>query len=133
MIKENAKKILHPKRLKKFIDWLAYGSLILDICITIITLSSIFYPTDVQKYLGTVNITLSVVVVLSIASAVMIVGIRVYEELFFRTYGLRTRIENHVNRLRRFDWIRHKMFDKYAWQKRFRKFFGRFYSLKHLK
>jgi membrane protease YdiL (CAAX protease family) len=126
MIRENAKKILHPKRLKRFIDWLAYGSLVLDICITAITLSSIFYPADIQKYLGTVNITLSVVVILSVASAVMIVGIRIYEELLFRTYGLRARIENHVSRLRRFDWVRHRMFDKYSWQRRFRKIFGRF-------
>lgn len=125
MIKENAKQFLHPKRLKKFIDWLAYGSLILDICITIITLSSIFYPTDVQRYLGTVNITLSIVVILSIVSAMMIVGIRVYEELLFRTYLLRFHIRNHVMRLRRFDWIRHQMFDSYEWRRRLRRFFDK--------
>lgn len=128
MIRENAKRILQPKRLKRFIDWLAYGSLILDICITIITISSIFYPTDIQNYLGTVNITLSIVVILSIASAVMIIGVRVYEELLFRTYTIRTRIENHVNRLRRFDWIRHKMFDIYLWRKRFRRIFPKKYK-----
>jgi len=128
MIRENAKKILHPKRLKRFIEWLAYGSLILDICITIITLSSIFYPANIEKYLGTVNITLSIVVILSIVSALMIVGVRVYEELLFRTYTIRVRIGNHVNKLRRFDWIRHKMFDKYAWRKRFRRILLRQYK-----
>jgi len=128
MVREHIKKILHPQRLKKFIEWLAYGSLVLDICITIITMSSIFYPANIEKYLGTVNITLSIVVILSIASAIMIIGVRVYEELLFRTYTIKTKIGNHVNRLKRFDWIRHRMFDKYIWRKRIRRILPRQYK-----
>lgn len=124
MVKKYISYIAHPERLKKFIDWLAYGSLVLDICITIITLSSIFYPLDFQKYLGSVNAVLSIVVILSIASALMIVGIRIYEELLFRTYKIRVHVKNHMHRLRKFDWVRKRFFDTYLWRKKIRKFFG---------
>jgi len=124
MIRENARHVLRPERLKKFIDWLAYGSLVLDICITIITLYSIFYRANIEKYLGPVNILLSIVVIVSIASAIMIVGVRVYEEILFRSFMIRMHIRNRVMRLRRFDWIRSKMFDVYEWKKKVRRFFG---------
>jgi len=124
MVKKYISYIAHPKRLKKFIDWLAYGSLVLDICITIITLSSIFYSLDFQKYLGSVNAVLSIVVILSIASALMIVGIRIYEELLFRTYKIRTHVKNHMYRLRKFDWVRKRFFDIHLWRKKIGKFFG---------
>jgi len=125
MIREKTKQFLQPQRLKKFIDWMAYGSLGLDICITVITLSSIFFPSDIEKYIGTVNVALSIVVIMSIASAVMIVGVRVYEELLFRTCAVRYNIKNRVRRLRSFDWIRHKLlnaaFDPYEWRRRVRR------------
>jgi hypothetical protein len=127
MFREITKYFLQPKRLKRLIEWLAYGSLLLDICITIITLSSIFYPTNIEKYLGPVNIVLSIVVILSIASAAMIVGVRVYWELLFRTYTIRSRIRSRVLRLRKFDWIRHRMFDSYEWKKRMKRLFGKQY------
>jgi len=123
-MKEHIKRALHPERLKKLIDWLAYGSLVLDICITIITLSSMLYPADIEKYLGPVNILLSIVVILSVASALMIIGVKVYEEMLFRTFMIRMHIRNHVMRLRRFDWIRNKMFDIYEWRRKIRRFFG---------
>ena len=99
MVRKYLDYALHPKRLKKFMDWLAYGSLGLDICITIITVSSIYYPLELERYLGSVNVVLSVVVIFSIISAVLIVGIRIYEEILFRTYKIRSHIQSHVNRL----------------------------------
>jgi membrane protease YdiL (CAAX protease family) len=122
MVKKYISYVAHPERLKKFIDLLAYGSLVLDICITIITLSSIFYPLDFQKYLGSVNAVLSIVVILSIASALMIVGVRIYEELLFRTYKIRTHVKNHMYRLRKFDWVRKRFFDIYLWKKKIKAF-----------
>jgi membrane protease YdiL (CAAX protease family) len=94
---ENSKYFLHKKKLKKFIDWLAYGSLLLDICIAIITLSSMFYPVGIVTYLGPVNIALSIVVVFSIVSAAMIVGIKFYEEMLFRKFMIKVRVKNHLN------------------------------------
>jgi hypothetical protein len=100
MIKEDSKYFKHKKRLKKLIDWFAYGSLVLDICIAIITLSSMFYRLGIETYLGPVNIALSIVVVLSLTSALMIVGIRFYEGLLFRSLMIKIRIKNHINRLK---------------------------------
>jgi len=99
MVRKYLDYALHPERLKKFMDRLAYGSLGLDICITIITVSSIYYPLELGKYLGSVNIVLSIVVILSIISAALIVGIRIYEEILFRTYKIRSHIRGHVNKL----------------------------------
>jgi membrane protease YdiL (CAAX protease family) len=99
MVRKYLDYALRPERLKKFMDWLAYGSLGLDICITIITVSSIYYPLELERYLGSVNVVLSVVVIFSIISAVLIVGIRIYEEILFRTYKIRSHIRTHVNRL----------------------------------
>lgn len=94
---ENSKYFLHRRKLKKFIDWLAYGSLLLDICIAIITLSSMFYPVGIETYLGPVNIALSIVVVFSIISAGMVVGIKFYEEMLLRSFMIKVRIKNHMN------------------------------------
>jgi len=99
MVKKYLDYALHPERLKRLMDYLAYGSLGLDIFITIITLSSIYYPLALEKYLGSVNVLLSVVVILSIISAGLIVGLRVYEEILFRSYKIRNHIRTHVNRL----------------------------------
>ena len=105
---ENSKYFLRRKKLKKFIDWLAYASLFLDICIAIITLSSMFYPIGIETYLGPVNISLSIVVILSLISAAMIVGIKFYEELLFRKFMIRVRVKNHLNGIKhRVTRIRH--------------------------
>ena len=69
------------QRLRRFIDRLAYGSLILDVCIAFITLSSRLYLPDTEKYLGIVNVALTVIVILSVVSAVMIIGIRFYKNI----------------------------------------------------
>lgn len=92
--------VTNREKMKKIMDWLAYGSLVADICITIITLSSLFYPNNLAQYLGSVNIILSVVVILSMASAFLIVGSKIYEEFLFRTFGLRYRMKNHISRIR---------------------------------
>jgi len=86
--------------MKKLMDWLAYGSLGADICITIITLSSIFYPNNLGQYLGSVNIILSIIVVLSIVSAILMIGSKVYEQFLFRTISLRHGVRNHIWRLK---------------------------------
>jgi len=92
--------VSNRERMKKLMDWLAYGSLGLDICITIITLSSLFFPNNLGQYLGSVNIILSLVVVLSIVSALLMVGSRIYEALLFRTFHLRLRVKNHISTFR---------------------------------
>lgn len=88
------------EKLKRFMDWLAYGSLVMDICITIITLSSLLYPNNLGQYIGSVNIILSIIVVLSIVSAIMMVGSKIYELLLFRTFNLRFRMRNHMSNLK---------------------------------
>ena len=69
------------QKLRRFIDRLAYGSLILDVCIAFITLSSRLYLPDTEKYLGIVNVALTGIVILSVVSAVMIIGIRFYKNI----------------------------------------------------
>lgn len=110
MIEANSKYHIHRKKLKKFIDWLAYGSLFLDICIAIITLSSMFSPLGIETYLGPVNIALSIVVVLSIISAAMIVGIKFYEELLFKNIMITLRVRNHLAGIKRHLYhVRHRV------------------------
>jgi len=92
--------ITNREKMKKLMDWLAYGSLFMDICITIITLSSIFYPSNLGQYLGSVNILLSIVVILSIASAVMMIGSKIYEIFLFRTFKLRYAARSHFWKLK---------------------------------
>ena len=86
--------------MKKLMDWLAYGSLAMDICITIITLSSIYYPSNLGNYLGSVNIVLSVIVILSIASATLMIGSKIYEQFLFKTYNLRFKVRSHIRNLK---------------------------------
>ena len=69
------------QKLRRFIDRLAYGSLILDVCIAFITLSSRLYLSDTEKYLSIINVALTGIVVLSVVSAVMIIGIRFYKNI----------------------------------------------------
>jgi membrane protease YdiL (CAAX protease family) len=121
MVQKYLSYALHPERLKKFMDWLAYGSLVLDICITIITLSSIYYPLELESYLGHVNIVLSVVVVLSLISAAMIVGIRIYEEVLFRTFRIRNRIKRQSIRFRGLGF----MTFVFELKRKIRRFFGK--------
>jgi len=100
MVKRILEILTNHEKMKKLMDWLAYGSLAMDICITIITLSSLYYSSNLQEYLGSVNIILSVIVILSIASAALMIGSKVYEELLFRTFKLRFRVRNHISRFK---------------------------------
>ena len=54
------------ERLKKLIDRIAYFSLILDICIAVITSLSIFHIGNSEIILVPVNYLLTIVVILSI-------------------------------------------------------------------
>lgn len=75
----NAKYITRPEGWKKLIDRLAYGSLVLDICIAIITTGSLMYP-DALKYLFPVNMVLTIVVVLTVVSVLMVLLIKFYNK-----------------------------------------------------
>ena len=92
--------VTNREKMKKLMDWLAYGSLFMDICITIITVSSLYYPSNLEQYLGRVNIILSVIVILSIVSAVLMIGSKIYEQLLFRTLGLRFKVRNHIGNIK---------------------------------
>lgn len=100
MVKRIFELITNREKLKKIMDWLAYGSLIMDICITIITVSSLYYPSNLEQYLARVNVILSAIVILSIASALMMVGSKIYEQLLFRTFKIRIRVRNHIGNIR---------------------------------
>jgi len=103
MVRRILSLLTNREKLKKFMDWMAYGSLFFDICITIITLSSLFYPNNLEQYLGSVNILLSIIVVFSITSAVLMIGSKIYEQMFFRPYrfkyGMRNRLSKFKNRI----------------------------------
>jgi len=100
MVKRIFSLLTNREKLKKFMNWMAYGSLFFDICIAIITLSSLFYPNNLEQYLGSVNILLSIIVVLSITSGVLMVGSKIYEQQLFKTYRFRYGMRNHLSRFK---------------------------------
>ena len=99
------------QKLRKTIDYLAYGSLVLDVCITILTLLSLFQSFSPQNILVPVNYLLTVVVVVSIASASMMVYLKHEEKLFSNTF----RLTNHIRE--KFDNIRNRKY-RYSGRKK---------------
>ena len=85
------------QRLRRTIDYLAYGSLVLDICITILTLLSLFQQFNQASILVPVNYLLTIVVIVSVASASLLVYLKHEEKLL----GNALRLSNHIRE--RFD------------------------------
>jgi magnesium-transporting ATPase (P-type) len=85
------------QRLRKTIDYLAYGSLVLDICIAVLTLLSLLQLFDSQYVLLPVNYLLTIVVIVSLASASLLVYLKHEEKLL----GNALRLSNHIRE--RFD------------------------------
>jgi len=81
------KRLIKTEYWKKMIDRLAYGSLVLDVCIATITTGSLMYP-DAVKYLVPVNVLLTIVVIFSLVSALMIIGIKFYNKTLNKNKNL---------------------------------------------
>jgi len=80
------------EKLRKSINYLAYGSLVLDICIAVLTLLSLLQLFDSQYVLLPVNYLLTIVVIVSLASASMMVYLKHEEKLL----GNALRLTNHI-------------------------------------
>lgn len=92
----NSEKIL---RLRKLIHNLAYGSLVLDICIAIITSLSIFQISAPGALLMPVNIMLTIVVILSIGAGILTITLEHYEKILLRTLNIKDRIKDKISAL----------------------------------
>jgi hypothetical protein len=70
---------VNASRVKKTLDRLAYASLILDICIAVITAFSIFGVSEPQHFLVPVNYLLTIVVILSVIMFALLFLLRAKE------------------------------------------------------
>jgi hypothetical protein len=70
---------MNSVRIKKTLDRLAYASLVLDICIAIITSLSILGVSNSQRLLFPINYLLTIVVVLSIIMFIVLLVFRSME------------------------------------------------------
>ena len=70
---------MNSTRIRKTLDRLAYASLILDICIAIITVLTVFDVGNPQHLLVPINYLLTIVVVLSIVMFVVLLLFRAKE------------------------------------------------------
>lgn len=66
-------------RIRKTLDRLAYASLVLDICIAVITTLSIFGANRTKNFLVFVNYGLTIVVVLSVIMFAVLLLLRAKE------------------------------------------------------
>ena len=89
----NSEKVV---KLRRLIDKLAYGSLVLDICIAIVTALSLFQISEPGFLLMPVNILLTIVVILSIGSGVLIVFLEHYEKILTKTLNIRDKIKDKI-------------------------------------
>jgi len=100
------------QRLRRTIDYLAYGSLVLDICITILTLFSLFQVFNPETFLVPVNYLLTIVVIVSLASASMMVYLKHEEKLL----GNALRLTNHIRQ--KFDRLKNPQYKYEHYRKR---------------
>jgi hypothetical protein len=70
---------LSTARVKKTLDRLAYASLVLDICIAVITLLTFFDLGNTQPLLVPINYLLTIVVVLSVVMFAVLLLLRAKE------------------------------------------------------
>jgi len=79
-------------KLRRTIHYIAYGSLVLDICITVLTLLSLFQSFNPEGILVPVNYLLTVVVVISLVAGVMVIYMEHAEKLFEKSVMLRAHL-----------------------------------------
>jgi len=79
------------ERLKKTIDKVAYASLILDICIAIVTSLSIFNVGNPQNILVPINYMLTIVVILSIGLFITLFVMKHEEDILSNLMNTRYR------------------------------------------
>ena len=70
---------MDSKRVKRTLDRLAYASLILDVCIAVITTLSLIGASESRSYLWLVNYLLTAVVALSITLFIVLLLLRAKE------------------------------------------------------
>jgi len=92
------------ERLKKTIDKVAYASLILDICIAIVTSLSIFNVGNPQNILVPINYMLTIVVILSIGLFITLFVMRHEEDILSNLmntrYRYRPKSHSFLNRMK---------------------------------
>jgi len=71
---------MDSRRVRRTLDILAYASLILDICIAVITTFSVMGNHTPQQFLVPVNYLLTLVVILSIALFLVLVLLKITEQ-----------------------------------------------------
>jgi len=71
---------MDSRRVRRTLDILAYASLILDICIAVITTFSILGNHTPQQFLVPVNYLLTLVVILSVALFLILVLLKLTEQ-----------------------------------------------------
>lgn len=70
---------MNKANVRKTLDRLAYASLVLDICIAVITTLSIFGLTKSRVFLIPINYLLTIVVILSLAMFLLLLLLRAKE------------------------------------------------------
>jgi len=92
------------ERLKKTIDKVAYGSLVLDICIAIITSLSIMNIRNTEFILMPINYMLTIVVILSIGLFITLMVLKheesILDKLLMRKYYYQ--YKNNFDKLRKY-------------------------------
>jgi len=79
-------------------DFIAYGSLGLDITISAITVASMYHFGNFQKLLAPINLMLTAVVALTILLAIMIVTLLHYEHVYIRLTSIQSRVKERMER-----------------------------------
>jgi len=103
------------ERLKKTIDKVAYASLVLDICIAIVTSLSIFNVGNPQNILVPINYMLTIIVVLSIGLFITLFVLKHEEDIMSNLLNMKYRYKpnsrSFSNKIKRsfFDKIKHRI------------------------
>jgi len=98
------KKYANIEKIKKTMDRVAYCSLILDVCIALITTLSIFHIGNPEFILMPINYMLTIVVILSISLFITLFILKheetVLDKLLRRKYQYKPKSNSLLNRIK---------------------------------
>jgi hypothetical protein len=109
-------------KIQRTIDLLAYGSLLLDVCIAAITFLSLINIKAGEQMLGTIHFTLTAVVVMSLTSFSMLLYMKHYERIMAEVLRIKCRIKLPLTSPRLRYSLKWTLRDRW---KKLRKFLGR--------
>jgi hypothetical protein len=92
-IKYSYMKNKNIQKIERTIDFLAYGSLLLDVCIAFITALSLLNITTGEFILVPIHYMLTAVVAMSLTSGAMLVYLRHYERIMAEILRMKYRIK----------------------------------------